>query len=282
MKSLVKPTYDIETVYSDCVSIVQNVNLKARLTAANNLIIEAAAELDGKVSTGEVYTIIRETIVNLNLSAKELEDVYKRMVRKETPGRIFYNKLFISAPLGICPYCSHRIVTQLDHYLPKALYPRLSVVPFNLIPSCSDCNKAKLSDYPTNSDEEFLHPYYDNIENDIWLTASIEHSNPPVFHFSVNSPAHWSNLLKNRVQNYFNSLELNSLYSTQAAVQLTNIKYRLNKVYSTGGAAAVREFLTEEADSRIDANLNSWQSAMYISMVNDDWLCNGGFGLNLT
>lgn len=42
-----------------------------------------------------------------------------------------------------CPACDHDIGqgTDADHYLPKSLYPFLSVHPYNLIPLCLYCNQ---------------------------------------------------------------------------------------------------------------------------------------------
>src|SRR5262245_19880217 len=80
----------------------------------------------------------------------EMVAVYdNRLVKKTAPGRRIYDKIFTSAPNDKCPLCGHRNVKTLDHYLPKALFPALTVTPINLIPACSDCNKAKLSTAPT-------------------------------------------------------------------------------------------------------------------------------------
>lgn len=60
----------------------------------------------------------------------------------------------------VCPYCNHNYIftlnvtesktenkitskPQFDHYLPKSKYPILSLSLYNLIPSCSVCNKIK-------------------------------------------------------------------------------------------------------------------------------------------
>ena len=144
MRSLPLPTYNPGDVYLNCIEKVRNVDLKARLTAIRNLIVQASDEFGEKVTRGQLHTIIRETLIQGNVTSAELEGVYDRMVRKESAGRRIYDKLIIASPLGICHLCSHREVTQIDHYLPKSEYPRLSVVPINLVPSCSDCNKSKL------------------------------------------------------------------------------------------------------------------------------------------
>jgi hypothetical protein len=279
MRSLPLPTYNPGDVYLNCIEKVRNVDLKARLTAIRNLIVQASDEFGEKVTRGQLHTIIRETLIQGNVTSAELEGVYDRMVRKESAGRRIYDKLIIASPLGICPLCSHREVTQIDHYLPKSEYPRLSVVPINLVPSCSDCNKSKLTNFPRTPIEELLHPYFDNIENENWLRATITHSTPASFQFHATPPEHWDLLLSERVRFHFESLALNKLYSTQAAVELAQINFRLSQLYDTLGSGGVRQYLLEGAESRSHANMNSWQSAMYNAMTADNWFCDGGFKL---
>lgn len=279
MRRLLKPIDNSGDVFMDCIDVVRNANLKARLTSIRDLVVEAADEFEEKVTKGNLHTVSREAIINGNVTSSELQDVYERMVRKGTLGRKIYDKLIIASPLGICPLCSHREVTQIDHYLPKAEYPRLSVVPINLVPSCSDCNKSKLMKFPQAPKEETFHPYFDNIENDVWLTATIIHSNPVSFQFQITPPDHWEQLLSERVKFHFNSLSLNKLYSTQAAVELAQINFRLINLHAISAAAGVRQYLLEGTQSRSHANLNSWQTSMYKAMAADNWFCDGGFRL---
>ncbi|MEQ8971828.1 MAG: HNH endonuclease signature motif containing protein [Coleofasciculus sp. C1-SOL-03] len=50
--------------------------------------------------------------------------------------------------LQVCPACDFSpfssSCTQVDHYLPISLYPHLSCHPFNLVPTCSDCNSLRV------------------------------------------------------------------------------------------------------------------------------------------
>lgn len=274
------PTYNSGDVFIECLTIVRNADLRTRLTTARTLIEQAATEFDTKAKTGLLHTVVRETLVNGNVTSKELEDVYTlRMAKQGTPGRRIYDELKIAAPNGICPLCSQRIVKTIDHYLPKAEYPRLSVVPINLVPSCLDCNFSKRTRYPTAAEETTLHPYFDDIENDLWLEATVTHSAPPSIQFKVAPHYTWSKLLSDRVAFHFGSLELNALYSAQAAVELAMINLRLTKIHAALGAAGVRTHLFNGAETRSHANINSWQAAMYRAIANCDWFCEEGFRL---
>ena len=66
-----------------------------------------------------------------------------RMAAQGSPGRTIYDAIKLASPNGLCPLCGQRVVATLDHYLPKSRYAALAVNPANLIPACSDCNKAK-------------------------------------------------------------------------------------------------------------------------------------------
>jgi hypothetical protein len=278
MRKLELPIEIARDVFLDCISIVEDTDLKARLTACAGLITDAATEFNTKITTNLAHTIARETVVNGNLSAKELSNVYTyRMAKKKTPGRSLYEKLKSAADNDICPICGHRIVTNLDHYMPKSLYPRLSVVPINLVPVCTDCNKIKLHDFPMSPQEVTLHPYYDNIENVQWLKADIVEKSPPAVIYSVQPHTDWDALLSQRVTNHFNSFEINQLYSKQAAVELTNINYRLQKLFDDKGVIGVHQHLQEAAESAEHANKNSWQTALYRCLAGSLWFCDGGF-----
>lgn len=278
MKSLDKPKFNAKESFATCISIVRDADLKRRLIACENLIIQAETEFESKITTGRIHSISKEHRVNGNISANDLEKVYtQRMAKKDVPGRVIYDKLISAPKLGICPLCSHRLVETLDHYLPKSNFPRLAVTPINLIPSCFTCNKGKLINSPTKDEEETLHPYYDNIENDEWLSAKVNKTNPPTISYFVSPPDHWSDLLKKRVKYHFEVFSLNKLYSTQAAVLIRGLNYRLESIYNRLGTDGVKRYLTEESESRYNDDKNSWQTAFYIAVSNDGWFCSGGY-----
>jgi len=84
--------------------------------------------------------------------------------------------------LKTCPYCNRNYISmlekenkkdkqtrpELDHFHAKSIYPFLAINYYNLIPSCSTCNKLKSDDDSLN----LLHPYnnaVDNINITYWL-----------------------------------------------------------------------------------------------------------------
>lgn len=277
MRKISKPTELCEDVFSLCISKVKDNGLKTLLGDAIIHIRATSADFDNRVTKGQLHELTRLYCGDGGLSVNDLQKVYTyRMVPDTSPGRSIYDRLLLSAELGVCPMCGHRDVTELDHYLPKSQYPLLSTNPVNLVPCCSDCNGLKDNSYPKNDYEEFIHPYYDDIEGDRWLQAKIKKTSPCSFLFFVDAPEHWPELLKMRLKYHFDELELGKLYAAQAGKEKARIRGALERRLNRG-VHFVREYLEEEYETSKEFNANSWQTVFYEIALQNDWFCNGGF-----
>ena len=278
MRKIEKPELDPVEVFSVCISKVRNPGLKQRLKSCTNVVKVASIEFDKKASDTTLHTTVRSQGYIGNVTAEEMVKVYTdRMVGQKAPGREFYDKL-ISAPAhGRCPLCGQRIVTTLDHHLPKAEYPALAVCPYNLVPSCFDCNFGKLTSIPQTSEQETLHPYYDDVEGYVWLKCRVIEVSPPALSFYAEPPPEWDGILSSRIIYHFNTLKLGELYGSHAAEELCNIHRAIELVFDAGGKPSVAEYLEGEAQSRAANFKNSWQTAMYAGLASSDWFCAGGF-----
>lgn len=184
MRKIEKPNLDPKSVYLACVSRIRNEQLRFRLQTVADDIAIAAVDYDENAENGSLYRIQQHDSVGGSVTRQEMEKVYTyRMAQKGRSGRRYYDELKASAQFGVCPLCGHRQVSQLDHHLPKANFPSLAVVPFNLVPSCSDCNKAKLAEIPTDAESQTLHPYYDDVTNKQWLHAEVIETSPAAVSF---------------------------------------------------------------------------------------------------
>jgi hypothetical protein len=277
MRNLPVPTDSALEVFTLCIRNVKDTGLRTRLLAISRDIEAAEAEFQAAGQTASYFRLTSANGVG-GVSRQEMVAVYdNRLVKKTAPGRRIYDKIVTSAPNDKCPLCGHRNVKTLDHYLPKSLFPALTVTPMNLIPACSDCNKAKLPTAPTAGRNQTLHPYFDNVETEQWLTGEVVHTSPAAVRFSVTKPDSWTATMAERVRHHFKMMGLGALYATNAAEELENIKYQLESLRQNGGARAVREYLQESADSRESAHLNSWQTALYKALARDRWFYRGGF-----
>lgn len=83
--------------------------------------------------------------------------------------------------INVCPYCNRGytftinesdgiVRPELDHYLPKSIYPYLGLSFYNLIPSCHICNSGLKHDANFNLDE-YIHPYRESLHNAVSFTV---------------------------------------------------------------------------------------------------------------
>ena len=239
-----------------------------------------SSDYDVKASLNSLFALVSSTSVNGIVTVDEMEKLYDRkLVKKGQPGRKHYEKIKLSAKYNICPLCDHRTVTTLDHVLPKSLYPTFAVTPLNLVPACGDCNKIKKANVPTSSNDEVIHPYYDDISNEKFLFASliIVNENPSfTFYIKTSNP---ETTIERRLKKHLDLLELNELYVANAARKLATINHRLLRLFTNGGKQSVHEHLEEEYLTNFECNKNSWETAMYEVIYNNDWFCDGGFNL---
>lgn len=285
MRVVVSPTDDPATVFQTCINSISDQNLRSRLQLVITEIASAASDYEQKAHAQQFYRIAPNNCHNDDLALgsvtkKELKSVYSsHMVGKEKPARAIYDLLLSRAPLGKCPFCGFGHASTLDHYLPKTLYPQLSVLPLNLLPSCKDCNTGKSTAIATTGESQTLHPYFDhhNFINEQWLYAEVMQTAPVTIHFFVRSPAHWDSLSKARVQAHFIDFKLASRYSVEASNELACLRDSLQSYRALLGSNGVKLSLSIEAQSHHNQHSNSWQTAMYQALCHSDWYCDGGF-----
>ncbi len=278
MRSLPKPTDDARTTFELCANNVQNEDFSTRLHSVSAVIESAEADYDVQGEKGSLFTIAETVSVAGIITKKEMENLYTgTFSRQRSKVRPIYDKIKSAPRNGICPLCSQRVVTQLDHYLPKTRHPALAVTPINLVPSCSDCNKEKLALQPTTASKQILHPYFDEVDDEIWLSARVVESAPPAIVFSATPPNTWSTVKYDRVRYHFETLCLGSLYSSNAGAELINIHFSLMRVAERGGVGGLKTHLAEQAEDRQTVEKNSWQAAMYDALRKSNWFCEVGY-----
>lgn len=278
MRKLALPELEAGPTFLTCISRVQNAALKARLISIEPHIIQAESDYRNAAQAKVLHTIAPQDHVNGVVTNAEMVAIYdNRMAKSGSPGRSTYDQLKAVPPLNRCPFCNQRTVSTLDHHLTKSRYSALAVMPINLVACCEACNKLKHNDIPTTAEEVYLHPYFDDIEDHQWLYADVHHINPVSLTFYVKAPEQWDYVLVARVKNHFNKLNLDALYRSHSAEEILNMRHQLNELFLAGGQPAVRAHLLQAYQSRLHAQKNSWQTAMYQSISNDDWFTNGGF-----
>jgi len=283
MRNLTPPTdedglpLDAGEVFETCISMVRNTALKSQLRAVRTRVENEAEDYAEKAADSRLYQVTTHNQVG-TVSGTEMVKVYTgRMVPKKAKGRPTYDRIMAAPAHGRCPFCGVGTVNTLDHYLPKTRFPVFAVTPNNLVPACQWCQKAKGEYYAEEEGRQLLHPYFDKIDEEIWLAAEVVVGAPAGFRYFVSAPDDWAQTMKDRLEAHLRELNLLTLFSSNAGSRLSEIRSRLNKLYQHGGEEALRAHLHEELASFEDGQKNSWATAMYRAAIASDWFCNGGF-----
>lgn len=279
MKHLDPPTYVTREIIDACVASIEAGSLKTRLGEVANAIVSAEGAYLNAAADASWFTIAQAANVGGIVTGDEMKRVYKGTFVKSTRTRRFYDAIKKLPKNDICPLCSQRTVFTLDHYLAQTFHPALVVAPPNLVPACGECNKKKLDRQPKSAADQTFHPYFDNFDDDRWLTAVVEATIPARVVFSVSPPATWGAVNKQRIENHFVTFGLGALYASHSGAELANIRFYLNKIAQSGTAETIRNFLREQAESALQVHRNSWRTATYFAFSESDWFCSGGFAL---
>lgn len=281
MKLLKEPTIKALEVYDDC---VKDISIRNKFITAKEIISKNYEYYKEKAKNNELHKFRNSTFgkpeqaVIGNLTKQDLVNLYDiYMVKEDKNGRKYYDNLKMRAPLGKCPFCGFGQVSTLDHFLSKSYYPIFSILPINLIPSCTDCNKKKGASIVTENNQ-IPHPYFESekIENDIWLFSEIKEINPPTATFFAKHPNEWDEYLAKRVQMYFKDFNLAYRFSIEAANELVsiceNLKYE-KTIYLR------KQHLKRQEKIERNIRKNSWRAALYTALAQSDWFIETGFTL---
>lgn len=277
MRAMAPPTTAVEQILRACSNSIQNQELAARIVASLGHF--SAQELDyrNRALASLLYTFPVENVTD-GLSQREMSWLYSAVfARLNGPTRHIYDAIKLSAPGLICPLCNQRTVGTLDHHMSKQDYPAFAVTPFNLIPACRDCNTDTGARAMTTPAEQTFHPYFDQIDHDIWLYAAVEESTPPVVRFEARPPPAWDAGIRAKVEGHFHAFKLGVLYSVHAGSELNNIEDDISRLAQKEGAAGLKEEFIQRALGRREKIRNNWQAAMYSALADSEWFCREGY-----
>lgn len=269
-----RPVDDAGVVFSACATRTLNVDLRAALLAQRPHVEARAALYLLHADLGELFDLAPQDPVDIDPA--ELNGLYGRVLVKGGE-RPLYLKLRGASRFNRCPTCGQRDVKTLDHYLAKDQYPELAVFPANLVPCCFECNHAKLNYRAEEPGEQLFHPYYDDWSGYRLVCATINVGARVTTRFAIRSPHGVEEEVIERARNHFAQLELATLYEQHAAIELVERKPVFQSTFASDGADGLREELAFEARSRCQANVNSWQSALYRALSRSEDFCAGGF-----
>ena len=277
MRQLPMPGSNSADVVNLCLNATTDLALLGRLQAiVPNLAASAAAYQANAVAE---RLDLQARVLGLGAVTKaELVDLYStHLSAAKGAARGVYDQIKNAAPHKKCPLCGVGTVAVLDHHLPKARYPDLSVVPANLVPACHFCNDTKKARFPATAGEQTLHPYYDaRLIGSRWLTAVIDPGPPLTVTYVPAPPAAWPHVDCDRVRRHFAVCGIGIVFASNANDELGTLKPWLTALEARGGAPEVHAHLAEQAAIHAP-RVNSWQFSLYEALANDAGFVGGGF-----
>lgn len=260
-----------EIVIYDRLSASQGSDIATRLTTARPLVWR---DYGSYMSASDVTTLTPDSA--LERWSNELQENYTSL----RYGRYKDIGLKVLKRSRTCCMCGHRDASQLDHYLPKALFPEFSALTANLVPVCHICNPKKSSTYLRQGGlPAFLHPYRDPLPDEQFLQAEIELDDDGVTaYFRVTMTTEMDPSVFDTLQYQFERLKIGQLYGEQAASILNEKRTALYDYYGDDGAESVQRYLDREArTARAFFGSNHWQPVLLKALSNDHNFCNEGF-----
>lgn len=276
MIHLSRPSHKPDQVFDICVSLCEKPGLRRKCERSKETFLQEVASYEKLGRKARLCEMDEDDGVEGGADGQDFIGLYGRLLDSKRPGRAIYDAIKAIPEDGLCPYCAHREIKSLDHYLPKQRFSIFSVAPINLIPCCDACNKEKLSKAQGKPSKQFIHPYFDVIPEGEWLKMEVRHTSPASFLFSAEPPTEWPIELRSRIRYHFSELKLGRLYTIHAGKRLSNIRGILRKRLNNH-PDKVREWLIESAESAGEVNGNSWETVFFKTCAKSNWFCDGGF-----
>lgn len=274
MITIDKPDLEVIEVVEVCKNSMREGNeLKEKLAECTTEIISGETVYKQLSENKDFHLFPPSEDINGILDHTDMSKIYNE---KFVGGaaRDFYDQIKLLVIDEKCPFCGQKNIKEMDHFLPKEKYPILAITPINLIPICKDCNFIKKSHTPTSYETILFNPYFDNFNSEKWLKAKVSKSLPLKIKFFIVEDNGIAARDLSRIKETFKVLDLAKIYRIEANTEINNMKYSWKTIYRKKGGFALHERLREDAESRREYRVNSWQTALYEALAESDWFYN--------
>lgn len=187
-----------------------DLSLRSRIKNTNNQIIQNLILL-GYEEIKQIVDYIEENNIEFSVEDyKVFKSFYENLRTRQYDSKKMFIHFSKSLKLTVCPYCNRDYINsrgnshagfEMDHFFSKDKYPFFAISLYNLVPSCSSCNRLK-SNKNIN-----LSPYDETIDN----------MNSDVFTLGKDKEVE---IIKNKVTNYeeLNIADVYSIFSEEVSV----------------------------------------------------------------
>jgi hypothetical protein len=278
MKEITKPAKKVVDILDLLKTDTASQAVILDIESLSDILTERETLYEEGVENVTLFEISREQNFSERVDRDKIISYYNYRILQRPNGRGFYDEVFLSSPNNICPYCTINAVKTIDHFLPKAEYPSYSITPSNLVPSCRDCNLDKKVIYPTSSNDQTFHPYFDKVDIDCWLRAELQETEPLTFQYAVIRPRNWDEIKYDRATAHFRGYNINQLFSNEANRELRSLQSHFKSLRSKD-RELLKVYLEEIYGSCLDGlGPIDWKTLMYQELSTNEWFLDGGVG----
>lgn len=286
MRALSKPSDIFLDTLHLCFDGVGPADLRIRYAEIEGQLVADSINYNENAISSTLWTIpantqTNEQIVVGRVTKDELKKLYSSyLAGQDKPGRVVYDRIMASAPGERCPYCGIGRVSTLDHFLPKASFPKYSVLSLNLVPACRDCNMGyKGVSVASSADSQPIHPYYDaaSFNGSQWLFGEVQETRPASVRFFARPPDSWPEIAKRRTHSHLAAFDLAQRFAVEAADEISSLRQLFLDFYPYESPDVLQEhLLAREAAERV-LHQNSWKRALFQALAVSEWYCSGGY-----
>ncbi|WP_226552798.1 HNH endonuclease [Celeribacter naphthalenivorans] len=287
MRNLPQPPFGATELFDESVNGLTDDALREKFENNRDKVVSAFNDFAAKTAAVSWCALPRwgrghdEAKVAGELTKGDLVNLYDSgVVKSKARPRDIYDAIKLAAH-DECPYCGgvgdigfDGELGTADHFLPKSRFPVYSVLPLNLVPACSVCNKGMGDNFPTEREKQPLHPYLDSPHffNVKWTSAQIVEDLPVMANFSVVPPEDWSEIDKARVKAHFDDCSLASRYRSRVSSEVTPLISQRKSSLSWLSAEKFKAHLQTVADES-SLPINGWKRTLYAALAASDWFC---------
>lgn len=270
-----------ETVLSACLENLRDLDFRDRVVMSSGFLrgADKVFKIHALYGLVHLYVDEHEESVFCTATRDDLITLYEGKLLKNKSARLIYDELLSAAPGHMCEICHVTRASTLDHYLPKAEFPSLSISSLNLIPSCKDCNSSKLAKFSLTRDMVTLHPILDSCVYQFnWLKARLDENSRTIAFAAAECSVEHSK----RINNHLAVHGLAKTYSSRAAVIAAEVSISIG-AYESVGPEAIRSELEEEwrklytACNEVGFTVFALKLAVLSALKDSQWYINGGF-----
>lgn len=275
MVNLQIPAFTFDEVYDTCINGSRKY---ADYVTAKPILSKANIQYRDYFQVKKGYKIPKQKDATVSIKYADLIKLYKnKFCAKTHLARKYYDAIRNSS--NHCPFCGVNSVKTLEHFLPKKHFAFYTISPLNLLPCCWECNLGHGSNINMADETTLhLHPYFDTIDNSIWLKAKIVIvNNEPNFVFEVDDDCGLDAPLISRLKKHHSLFNLDSLFSKNAGAEFNGLCHYLINSFHGGGIEDVIQSLQDHLDSYKMTKWNFWKPAFFRALMNCKWITSGEF-----